>query len=126
MVRTVITVMALAVLLSACSKSDTEPMRVAVLDACPGGAVRPVCLSQTDMCVTPYPDAGKKCSDSSQCAGDCLIDMTTYCDKEGRCTDPETPEPGTKSFGVCELDNDPCGSRIEIVNGIAQPVVHID
>src|SRR5678815_2456916 len=126
MSRSLAIVTAITVILCACSAKDTQPIRVVVVDACPGGAVRPVCMSQKDMCVTPYPDAGKKCSDSSECAGDCLVDLTAHCDGAGKCTAPVVPGAGTRAFGTCEMDNDPCGSRIEVINGVIQAPVHVD
>src|SRR4051812_47959527 len=114
MSRTLAIVAAATVMLCACSAKNTQPTSVAVVDACPGGVVRPVCTSQKDMCVTPYPDAGRKCLDSSECAGRCLVDLTAHCDGAGKCTEPVVPETGARAFGTCEIDNNPCGSRIEV------------
>jgi len=126
MSRALVTFTTTALILCACSAKEPQPIHVAIVDTCHGGAVRPVCGSQKDMCVTPYPDAGKRCSDSSECAGDCLVDLTAHCDGAGKCTAPEVPASGTGAFGTCEVDNDPCGSRIEVINGVVQPPVHVD
>jgi len=113
-------------ILSACSAKDAQPIWVADVDSCPGGAVRPVCVAQKDMCVTPYPGAGKACSDSRECAGACLVDITAHCDGAGTCTAAVVPQAGARAIGACEVDNDPCGSRIEVVNGVVQLPVHVD
>jgi hypothetical protein len=64
--------------------------------AAKGGTVRPVCISRAPMCVIPYSDAGKRCTDKSQCKGRCLTDTG--------------PRPGKKKVeGRCEANNDPCG-----------------
>jgi len=116
----------IATILCACSAKEPQPIHAAVVDACPGGAVRPVCRSQQDMCVTPYPDAGRACSDSTECAGDCLVDLAVRCDGAGNCAESEVPEIGASASGKCEVDNDPCGSRVEVVKGIVQAPVHVD
>lgn len=42
-----------------------------------GGIWKPVGMRGSMACITKYPDAGKSCTDSSQCKGGCL-DMTPY------------------------------------------------
>lgn len=64
-----------------------------------GGAVMPVCRMQRPMCVLPYKDAGKSCTDNDQCDGRCVA--------EGE----------TATAGTCEADNDPCGCVTEMVDG---------
>ena len=71
-----------------------------------GGVVRKVCLSQSLACVTPYPDAGKVCTDNSQCKGGCIYQST------GK----PLPVSG-KVKGVCKQTNDPCGCFSEVVKG---------
>jgi hypothetical protein len=117
---------ALLALLCSCSAEVPPQALGTVVEACPGGEVRPVCRLQKDMCVTPYPDAGKACSDSSECAGDCLLDLTVRCETVGNCSTQILPESGTRASGKCEVDNDPCGSRFEVVNGVVQAPVHVD
>jgi hypothetical protein len=72
-----------------------------------GGAIRNVCRLQTPACVTPYSDAGKRCTDSRKCKGKCLLNA-----------DSDRPfRPGDFATGRCEVDNDPCGCKFEVVNG---------
>lgn len=55
-------------------------------------------------CITPYADAGKSCTDSSQCQGDCQIPVTT--------------QPGTAPItGTCQTDNNRFGCSATLVNG---------
>lgn len=72
-----------------------------------GGTVQNVCRRQLLACVVPYSDGGKRCTDSAQCKGKCLID--TEADTEF--------EPGDRVEGICEQNNDPCGCKIEVVRG---------
>lgn len=69
-----------------------------------GGEVRRVCMLGRQMCVVPYPDAGKTCSDSSECGGRCLYDG-------------DAVQPGTPVTGYCQKDNDPCGCFSEVEDG---------
>jgi len=86
--------------------SATTPPNVEECQA-KGGKIRNVCRRQWPACVVPYSDAGKRCTDNSQCKGKCLLDTQT----DG------PSEPGESAEGKCQLDNDPCGCKIEVVNG---------
>lgn len=78
------------------------------------------CSPATKSCVMSWPDAGKKCTDSSECASKtCMVDLTTVC-QDGKCTDPVIPAQGTKATGVCKDMDVSCGSYIEIKKGIVQ------
>lgn len=69
-----------------------------------------VCLAQLPMCVIPYPDAGRTCRDSSECAGDCMA-VENY---DG-------------SFkGECEYNNIPCGCRATVESGFVISGICID
>ena len=91
--------------LAACAPQPETPRPTseATLDiaACKaeGGAVMPVCRMQKPMCVLPYRDAGKSCTDNDQCEGRCVA--------EGEAA----------TAGTCETDNDPCGCVTEMVGG---------
>lgn len=81
-----------------------------------GGEIRPVCRRGTPTCVLAYADAGRTCSDSSQCQGRCVVDREN-----------ELPAPAAgKSTGVCEADSDPCGCSAEVIGGVAQPARCVD
>lgn len=60
-------------------------------------------------CVVRYRDAGKRCTDKSQCTGDCLY--------EGRQPAP----PG--ATGVCQRTSDPCGCRARVIGGNVQHTI---
>jgi putative hemolysin len=81
-----------------------------------GGAVRNVCRLQFPACVVPYSDGGKRCTDSAQCKGKCLMD-----------TDADVEfEPGDRAEGICQQDNDPCGCKIEVAKGKVKGGVCVD
>lgn len=101
---------AAALMLAACTQPATAPVAqtevpakvdwqaAQTADQCGaiGGNWRPVCLMGKPACVVPYADAGKSCSDSSECSGQCVTkDMGT------------APETATR--GVCTANSDPCG-----------------
>ena len=80
-----------------------------------GGDWRPVCRMQQPACITTFPDAGKACTDGSQCAGDCLASA------EGGFA-----AGGSAATGVCASDNDPCGCKQKIEDGKATAAVCAD
>ncbi len=82
-----------------------------------GGEVRPVCLTGALACVTPFSDAGKKCRDSSECLGKCLVDEHQL---------NPVPEPGSAAEGRCQRDDDPCGCFVEVIDGIVQQGLCVD
>ena len=71
-------------------------------------------------------DAGKACTDSSQCEGLCLVDMVSVCEPGKECIDPVIPAPGQPFVGICQRDDASCGSFIEIRKGQAEPAYHVD
>ncbi len=80
-----------------------------------GGEVRLEGLRQLPVCVVSYPDAGKVCTDSSECKGRCLAseEITDYSasgDVKGR----------------CEADNSVFGCTAEIKNGKADIATCVD
>lgn len=78
-----------------------------------GGEVRRVCLMGVPMCVVAFADAGKVCTDSSECSGRCLAS------KAGAAmTQP--------AKGQCSATNDPCGCFQTVEKGIAQPALCVD
>jgi len=111
----------------ACTENGTSKA-VAERDIClkEGGDWRRVCIAQLYQCVKPYKDGGKICADSSECIGECIFDLTTHCDEAERCDDLTIPQPGDEVMGVCQYDDDPCGSFVIIRQGRAQPIIHRD
>ncbi|MBP9756638.1 MAG: hypothetical protein KBD40_16710, partial [Phenylobacterium sp.] len=68
---------ALALVMVSCAPAPPPPIVSAAgpdVAACTakGGTVRPVCRMQRPACVIAYADAGKSCSDKSDCLGRCL------------------------------------------------------
>lgn len=70
-----------------------------------GGTIKKVCRLQQPWCVVSYSDAGKRCTDKSQCQGRCLLDSKIH------------GEIGEKAEGRCERDDDPCGCKPEVIDG---------
>lgn len=60
------------------------------------GNWRPICMMGKPACVVTYADAGKSCSDSSECSGRCQ-------------TKDNGVPPGTEVRGQCTATSDPCG-----------------
>jgi hypothetical protein len=92
-----------------------------------GGEWRAWCAPATKTCIMSWPDAGKACSDSSECASKtCMMDLTIHCDENKQCIEPVIPLAGTIAVGVCKDMDVSCGSYIEIKKGIMQEAYHID
>lgn len=105
--------LATLLLLCACAPSPptapaSETATVAGADAAAcatrSGVLRPVCRMQRPMCVRPYRDGGRICSDDDQCAGGCLYDGAAVA-ADGTTT------------GLCRKDDDPCGCVEHVVGG---------
>jgi len=119
-----------AVLLAACQpvpeKGDygfgNEPAPVAVAESpaaaeclARGGRMQPLGRMQTMQCVVPYADAGRRCTDSDQCEGQCRVaDVTTR------------PAPGASVVGQCQVDSNPFGCHATVENGRAQATICVD
>lgn len=71
-----------------------------------GGDWRPICMRGTPACVVAYKDAGKSCSDSSECSGRCQVKGNSA-------------PPGTEVRGQCTANSDPCGCFQLVENGKA-------
>jgi hypothetical protein len=75
-----------------------------------GGFIRGVGMFGTPACVKPFPDAGKVCSDKSEC--------------QGLCKAPESSVVGSRSTGTCQKDTHDvygCYDKIEqgsVVGGV--------
>lgn len=116
--------LAAALLLSACAQKTAAVAPPAAADWPPphnmteaeckvaGGGWGPVGLMGTPACTIKSPDAGKVCSDSSECAGDCWSQ--------------EVGAAGTKGTGFCQPTNMPFGCHSEVKGGILQPALCAD
>ncbi|KGK56969.1 hypothetical protein NC00_15230 [Xanthomonas cannabis pv. phaseoli] len=101
---------------SGTTAADAQPLRAASADAAActakGGQLRPVGRMQTVRCIVPYADAGKTCSDNSDCSGDCLVTSIV--------------PTGAATTGTCQRDSDRFGCRQEVIAGKGQAALCID
>lgn len=113
----IVTVFCVAVLAVACVQSTTPAQQGPATDAVTpvantdpavcktqGGALQNVCRMGRLLCVIPFKDAGKTCTDKSQCRGECL-----YAGGDAKSGEAVT--------GTCQKDNDPCGCKQPILGG---------
>ena len=77
-----------------------------------GGTIQPVCMLGQLTCVIRYRDGGKRCSDKSDCLGECQY--------EG----PEPPPPN--AAGRCQRTSDPCGCKALVHHGNVEPTLCAD
>lgn len=81
-----------------------------------GGHWQRICMMGTLACVTPYADAGKACTDGSECAGKrCLAPTGTA----------SLPGQGPMQ-GQCMANNNPCYFGINIEKGFTVPTAVAD
>ena len=80
-----------------------------------GGEVQPVCRMGNPMCVIAFADAGKGCTDGSQCGS-------------GRCyaKGGASAAGGDAATGQCAPTNNPCGCNQRIEDGVALPTLCVD
>lgn len=78
-----------------------------------GGEVRPDGLAGSEQCIQTMPDAGKACTDSSECLAGCKI--------EGEFVDFNTP-----AIGQCSQNDSPFGCFQTVEDGLAAPAICVD
>jgi hypothetical protein len=78
-----------------------------------GGHVGGFGMFGTPACIVPFPDAGKACTDSAECAGEC----ERYDD---------LVEAGTRVGGTCQVQTPEDGCFQTIVEGVAQQAICVD
>ena len=78
-----------------------------------GGIIKSVCMLGIPACVHIHQDAGKECTSSSECTGDCRVvgDFLDF---------------GTKAVGSCSPDSDPCGCFQLIESGVTEFALCVD
>jgi len=107
-----------ALTLSACAAPSTQQaaapsaQTLAAECAAKGGSVQPVGKAQIPTCVVPYADAGKACTDKSQCEGACIL--------EGNL------EPANDVTGQCQKTNRQFGCYAKVVNGKSTGAICVD
>ena len=79
-----------------------------------GGQMQQVGRAQSWQCVVKYADAGKRCTDASQCEGQCEIPGNSGI------------APGTTTAGVCQADSNRFGCRTTVKDGKAEATLCID
>ena len=79
-----------------------------------GGMVEQRGRMQAELCVVPYADAGKACTDGDQCEGKCIA--------EGAVGTP----PGETTTGICQRDDKLFGCFGEVENGRIENGICVD
>jgi len=79
-----------------------------------GGEMQQVGRMQSWQCVVKYADAGKRCTDASQCEGQCEIAGNSGI------------AAGTAATGVCQADSNRFGCRTTVEKGKAGNTLCID
>jgi hypothetical protein len=105
-----------ALLLSACAPTaePAAPSAQTLTAQCSakGGRMQPVGKAQIPTCVVPYADAGKACTDNSQCEGACILEGNL--EAQGEVT------------GQCQKTNRQFGCYAKVVNGKATGAICVD
>lgn len=107
-----------ALLLAGCAAPSPQqaaaPSAETLASACSakGGSIQPVGKAQIPTCVVPYADAGKACTDKSQCQGACIA--------EGNL------ESQGAASGTCQKTNRQFGCFARIENGKATATLCVD
>jgi putative hemolysin len=83
--------------------------------AAQGGKMLPQGRMQTVRCVITYADAGRRCSDGDDCAGDCRIEDVA-----------DAPAAGANAVGQCQANSSRFGCYTTIEDGKAQPTLCVD
>jgi putative hemolysin len=83
--------------------------------AAAGGKMLPQGRMQTVRCVITYADAGQRCTDGDQCAGDCRIaDLAN------------TPSTGASAVGQCQANSSAFGCYTTVEGGKAEATICVD
>lgn len=106
-----------ALMLSACAAPSAQPAAPSANDlvaqcSAKGGSVQPVGRAQIPTCVIPYADAGKACTDKSQCEGACIAEGNL--ESQGAVS------------GQCQKTNRQFGCYAKIENGKATATICVD
>lgn len=80
-----------------------------------GGEIKQVGRLRAEHCIQPYPDAGKLCTDKTECLGWCIFEVG---DSE--------PTPGTPADGICQLTTDSFGCTTLVNDGKIEGTICVD
>ena len=94
-------------------RAETEPERQRCVAE--GGTVEHRGMFGSAMCVKPYPDAGKACTDSSQCLGACLAEYESG-----------ILSVASGAMGQCQADNAAFGCLGEVQHGRVDGFICVD
>ena len=83
-----------------------------------GGSVAIMGLSGDEGCIHPMPDAGKPCTDGSQCKAGCFLESAR--------PSPKDKQPGAKVTGSCARTDSIFGCRTAVVDGKPGPSLCVD
>jgi hypothetical protein len=80
-----------------------------------GGTVERAGRAGWERCVQTYPDAGKACTGSADCLGECRLPDVA-----------ETPAPGTPAEGICQATDAPFGCYTRVEGGKVEASLCVD
>ena len=80
-----------------------------------GGKMLPQGRMQSVRCVISYADAGRRCTDGDDCAGDCRIDDVA-----------DTPTAGANAAGKCQVNSSRFGCYTTVEGGKAEATICVD
>jgi len=117
---------AILLFVASCAPTETSaaPSEVSLCEA-KGGHMEKRGMMQSSMCVVPYADAGKTCSDSSQCLGKCLLNADNG-SAERKSDFERATTSATPVTGSCEADDRTFGCIAEVKNGAVDVALCID
>ncbi len=80
-----------------------------------GGKMLPQGRMQSVRCVITYADAGRRCTDGDDCAGDCRVGDVA-----------NAPAAGTSAVGQCQASSSPFGCYTTVEGGKAEATICVD
>ena len=83
--------------------------------AAKGGKMLPQGRMQSVRCVITYADAGRRCTDGDDCAGDCRVDDVA-----------NAPAAGSNAVGQCQANSSRFGCYTTIEDGKAGATICVD
>jgi hypothetical protein len=83
--------------------------------AAAGGKMLPQGRMQSVRCVITYADAGRRCTDGDDCAGDCRIDDVA-----------NAPAAGSNVVGQCQVNSSRFGCYTTVEGGKAEATLCVD
>lgn len=102
--------------------SDTQKADCAARN----GEMQRVGLLGSWQCIVRYADAGKPCTDSDQCEGQCRAQVDLPPPPQGAPTPAPSTPPREPTAGVCQADSNNFGCYAVFEDGRAQPMICID